>query len=105
MKLSFILIALYFVIAASAIAQHSLQLDDGAGHYSIITGQTVNPLDIYLLPPGGGLLLTSGSCWMTSGNTLTGTEIFGSLNGFDVIMQTNGVEQMRLLASGGIAIE
>src|ERR1043165_10128999 len=93
----FILFVLLSLVCTSAIAQHSLQLDDGAGHYSLITGQTVNPLDIYLLPPGGGMLLTSGSCWMTAGNNLTGAEIFGSLNNFDVIMQTNSIEQLRLL--------
>ncbi|HET9136573.1 MAG TPA: hypothetical protein VFO76_08045, partial [Candidatus Kapabacteria bacterium] len=110
MKLFILSFLLCFGFVGTLSAQHSLQLDDGAGHYSIITGQTVNPLDIFLLPPGGGMLLTSGSCWMTGGNTLTGilpslpTEWFGSINAADVVMQTNSSEQFRLLSSGGINI-
>lgn len=52
----------------------------------------------------------SGSGWALSGNTLTGTlpstptEFFGSSNGADMIMKTNGVEQMRLYSAGGINI-
>lgn len=48
--------------------------------------------------------------WSLSGNALTGTlpasptEFFGSTNGADVVMKTNGVEQMRLKSSGGVLL-
>lgn len=48
--------------------------------------------------------------WSLSGNALIGAlpgspiEFFGSTNGADVVMQTNGVEQMRLLSSGGVLL-
>ena len=44
------------------LAQHSLQVDDGNGHYTIIQGPTTGtPVQTYSLPSGGGTILTSNS--------------------------------------------
>lgn len=100
------------LLAVPAIAQHNLQMDDGAGHYSILKGQTNNAMDLFLLPPGGGTLLTvptpgsSSLVWQTAGNTLIAGQVFGSVlgNAFDVVMQANGVEKMRLVSGAGVTI-
>src|SRR5438874_10433843 len=95
--------------AVSARAQHSLQSDDGAGHFSLIKSQTgPDAIDYYMLPPGGGTLLvapapgTAALVWLTGGNTIgavppspTILQTFGSLNAFDVIMVANNAEKMR----------
>src|SRR5579872_6146016 len=108
MKTTFI--ALFFLCATVqlSLAQHALQADDGSGHYSLIKGSVTG--GIYTLQNGGGTIITTGGglLWLTAGNILTGglpttpNEIFGSTNNFDVVMQTNGVEQLRLRVSGGI---
>jgi hypothetical protein len=63
------------VLSVCAIAQHSLLVDDGAGHYSILTGATSGSVTTFVLPNGGGTLLTSGSlpslAWMLGGNAST----------------------------------
>jgi hypothetical protein len=61
---------------------------------------------------GAGALswAAAGAGWATNGNALTGTlpssptEFFGSSNGADVVMKTNGVEQLRLRSAGGLNI-
>ncbi len=96
------------LIAVASHAQHTWQVDDGAGHYTILTGQTTNALDNFILPPGGGTILTTGAggtaLWLTNGNTLSGGEKFGSLNGFDVVMYANNAEKLRLVNGGGVTI-
>lgn len=100
------------LLAVPAMAQHFLQMDDGLGHFSILKSQTTNALDIFLLPSGGGTLLTiptpgsSSLVWQTAGNTLIAGQVFGSVlgNAFDVVMQANGVEKMRLVSGAGVTI-
>lgn len=69
------LIALFFILASTnSFAQHTLQLDDGHGHYTLVEGQTVDFLDLYHFPPGGGTLLTIPApgnpalMWLTAAN-------------------------------------
>src|SRR5579862_1101746 len=101
------LVSLFF--AQNVFAQHSLQLDDGLQHFSTIVANSTG--GTYLLPPGGGMLVTTPSpgspalMWLTDGNTIASPhQIFGSLNGFDVIMEANGVEKMRLVSGGGVSV-
>jgi hypothetical protein len=108
-KLSCFLFCVFvIVISHKSFAQHFLQLDDGLGHYSIITSS--NPGGSYILPPGGGTLLTSGTTWTTAGNLLTGgtpstpNEFFGSTNNYDVIFKTFNTARMTLAANGYIGI-
>lgn len=109
----FILSSIFAVLTAStANSQHTIQVDDGTGHYTILKGQILNPVDIFNFPVGGGTLLVSptpGSpslVWLTGGNTLIAGQVFGSVlgNPFDVVMQANGVEKMRLVSGGGVNI-
>lgn len=44
---------------ATAQQQHTLQVDDGAGHYSLIKGSATG--GTYTLPTGGGTIMTSTS--------------------------------------------
>ncbi|MBS1902106.1 MAG: hypothetical protein JSS75_00180 [Bacteroidetes bacterium] len=95
---------------SSVRAQHNVQVDDGHGHYSLITGQTVNASDVFMLPTGGGTLITAPTpgtpslVWLTAGNTLSAGQVFGSLNAFDVVMKANGAEKMRLVSGGGVTV-
>jgi len=110
MKIPSTVICFLTLFVHQTFAQHSLQLDAG-GIYSTI--QATNPGGIYILPPGGGTLLTNSAgnpSWLIAGNMLSGgspttpNELFGSANAYDVPMVTGGIEQMRLLYSGGINI-
>ncbi len=109
-RLAFIAFAGVSMLAAtSAFAQHRWQVDDGAGHYTILTGQTINALDNFTFPAGGGTVVTTGGGgpslgWLTAGNTLSGGEKFGSLNGFDVVMYANNSEKLRLSNGGGVSV-
>lgn len=47
---------------------------------------------------------SSGNQWLLTGNTLTGTEFIGSLNGFPFVMRTNNVERARISAQGLVGI-
>jgi hypothetical protein len=103
--------ALILFIAQKSFSQHALQVDDGLGHYSIITG--ANPGGNYSLPPGGGMLLTSGSSliWYTDGNTLSGIDgtnnVLGSLAGSSLLpvnIDVNGVRVMRYDAAAIVNI-
>lgn len=42
---------------------------------------------------------SNASDWLLTGNTLTGTEFFGSLNDEDVVLRRNNIEQMRLIGA------
>lgn len=54
----FLAFAILFVFS-NGFAQHSLQVDDGNQHYSTFIGP--NPGGTYVLPPGGGTLVTTTS--------------------------------------------
>lgn len=90
--------------ARAAFAQHSLQTDDGAGHYSLITGS--NPGGTYTLPSGGGLLLTSSSLtsygWSLTGNGSTNpaTNFLGTTDNQPLVVKTNNIERLRVLTNG-----
>lgn len=55
MKLRALLLAIGTLLSTSLFAQHTLQLDNGTGQYSTITGNF--PGGAYTLPPGGGQFL------------------------------------------------
>ncbi len=107
-KLRHLFVIAIFLFSQKSFAQHFLQLDDGLGHYSLISGS--NTGGTYTLPPGGGTLLTSGSTWLTAGNILTGgtpstpNEFFGSKNNFDVAFRSNNFTRMTLGANGFFSI-
>src|SRR6476620_4010966 len=67
-----LILALFFINSA-AFCQHSLQLDDGLGHFSTI--QAGNPGVTLTLPSTTGTLLTynghSSPAWLTNGNSGT----------------------------------
>lgn len=46
-------------------------------------------------------LFTTGDAWQTTGNTLTGTEIFGSVNSQAVKFYSNNIERMRINPTDG----
>jgi hypothetical protein len=97
--------------ALSANAQHALQMDDGAGRYGILLSNPTWPIGttVFDLPPTGGTLIVAppfGSpalVWLTAGNTVAPGDVFGSINGQDVVMIANNVERMRLHAGGVFA--
>jgi hypothetical protein len=110
MKILLILFYFSLFFVHQTFAQHSLQLDFGGGYSTI---QASNPGGIYILPPGGGTLLTNSAgnpSWLITGNMLSGgtpstpNEVLGSANAYDVLLVTGGTEQMRLLNSGGVNI-
>src|SRR5438309_410484 len=69
---------------------HTLQVDDGLGHYSIITGGTGG--GIFTLPnSGGGLIMTQSGgvspVWLIGGNNSPTSPFIGTItaNDFSVI--------------------
>jgi hypothetical protein len=52
----------------------------------------------FYFPPTGGMLLTTSNYggWSLSGNALGGTEVLGSINGFDVHLIAGGSSNIRL---------
>lgn len=103
-----LLVVIVLLVTQKSFAQHFLQIDDGLGHYSLITGS--NTGGTYILPPGGGTLLTSASTWLTAGNTLSGgssatpTQFMGSTNNFDVIFRSNNIAHMTLGTNGYLSL-
>jgi hypothetical protein len=111
MRLTIVYVAIILALTISSVnAQHFIQVDDGAGHYTILKSQTINSLDVFTFPTGGGVLLTIPTpglpslVWQTAGNTLSAGQVFGSLNPFDVVMEANGSEKMRLVSGGGVNV-
>ncbi len=45
------------------------------------------------------------TAWLLTGNTLTGTEVLGSLNAQPLVVVTDGTERMRVTASGVVRIQ
>jgi hypothetical protein len=97
---SLLLIVVFLTVASSSIfAQHSLQIDNGSGSYSTIFGSA--PGGIYILPGGGGNILTDYSApgspslaWLTAGNSNTtpGTHFLGTTDNIALhINVRNGV--------------
>jgi hypothetical protein len=89
------------MISVCADAQHSLQLDDGAGHYSVITAATSGAVTNFSLPNGGGTLLTSGSlpslAWMLGGNSSTSpNNQIGTTDATSLQFVTAGVSNVRM---------
>src|SRR5579872_1995888 len=81
---------------------HTLQVDDGAGHYSIIQGG--NPGATFLLPPGPGTftLLTSANVWTLGGNLGAGSNNqLGTLDATALQFVTGGVSNVRMSISAG----
>jgi hypothetical protein len=118
MKRILIVLGIIFV-SITGRAQHTLQMDDGLGHYGVFsaTGLTM-PVTTYTFDPAGGLVPVvpppgvPAMMWLTNaiGNTLTGgssitpVERFGSGNNYDVVMMANNVEKLRLVSGGGVSI-
>jgi hypothetical protein len=115
MKYYLLLIALAIValFALPLRAQHTLQFDDGGGHYGRLSASGLGPAQIttFTFPASGGLLLTStsvpGLAWVLVGNSFSGAgaspaEWFGTATDDDVIMKANGVEILRLVSGGGV---
>ncbi len=108
--------AISFFSASIAVAQHSLQTDDGAGHIIVIAPQLTGgapSTSTLSLPDGNGTVIMSGngpnSPWLLGGNTFTNlgaapTQWLGTATNDDVIFKAQGIEKLRLIASGGIAI-
>ena len=89
------------VAIGTSFAQHSLQLDDGAGHYSVITAASAGALNLFQLPVGGGLLITSpslnGLTWILGGNTGSGgNNQLGTLDATSIQFITNGISNVRM---------
>ncbi len=101
MKFFLLIVAVLTVAFGRTFAQHSLQLDDGAGHYSVITAATSGSVTTFQLPAGGGTLLTSSSLnalsWMLGGNSATGTNNkLGTLDATSLLFITNGASNVRM---------
>src|SRR6516162_2897629 len=90
-----IAVAIAIFLFSNSFAQtgHNLQVDDGHGHYSIIVPG--NPPGTYLLPPGGGQILTFTPCvspaWLCGGNTGPTSSIIGTLSLTDFLIQTHNI--------------
>src|ERR1043165_9141230 len=102
----FLLSFMVAFIPSNAGAQHSLSLDNGPGSYSTIS--VLSPGGNYILPAGGGTILTSVSlssfAWVLGGNAAPPSNIFGTTSATDVDMRTNNTTQLTLLTGGGINI-
>src|SRR5262249_23752517 len=96
-----IAIATLFAGSSAALAQHNLQLDDGANprHYSFTEGRTAAALDLFSLPVGGGPLFvippvgTPSLVWQTAGNgalTDLTNNFLGTTDNVPVRMVTGG---------------
>ncbi|HYM20825.1 MAG TPA: hypothetical protein VEW28_07470 [Candidatus Kapabacteria bacterium] len=94
-------LAVLFGAATGAFAQHSLQLDDGHGHTSILTSQGSDALDMFTLPVGGGTLITQppvgvpALVWLTAANgSLTDltNNFLGTSDNTPVRMVTGGAD-------------
>ncbi len=101
------------IFASTVDAQHSLQVDDGAGNIGILTAPTSGGTTMFTLPSSGGMLITTGTTatnpWLLQGNALSAlgaspTQWFGTSTNDDVIMKANGVEKLRLVSGGGVVI-
>jgi hypothetical protein len=108
MKLYILCFCLVLFFSTSVFAQdeHSLILNASASPQSTIIGSATG--GTYTLPNGSGTLVTDASlatvAWVLGGNSSPSSNIFGTLTADDIVMQTNGVEQMRLYNTGGITI-
>ncbi len=104
------------LIVSVATAQHSIQTDDGNGHFIVISQQPTNgapSTNALTLPDGNGTVIMSGngpnSPWLLGGNTFTNlgaapTQWLGTASNDDVIFKAQNIEKLRLIAGGGIAI-
>ncbi len=93
--------------AGISFGQHHWQVDDGAGHYSLLVG--ANPGGTYTLPPNGGMIITTtpgspSAGWLTAGNTTGSIRLLGSLDAFDVSLIANSSEKLRLVNGGGVTV-
>lgn len=59
-KITCVIFGLLLVITSSLFAQHSLQVDDGQGHYQIITASGTDNVTV-TMPTVSGTILTTGS--------------------------------------------
>ncbi len=107
-----VLMAIQLCAVAPLYAQRSLQFDDGLGHYGILSASGLTgQMTTFTFPPTGGLIVTvpppgtPSLAWLSAGNTLVGTEKFGSINAYDVIMVANDYEILRLVSNGGAEIK
>lgn len=107
-----IFVALELVLLAPASAQHSIQIDDGAGHVNVLStspGLTL-PVTSFQFPTTGGTLLTQSaglsSAWLTSGNVGTNptTNFLGTTDNTDLVFRTNNAEQLRLSSVGSVGL-
>src|SRR5689334_3145722 len=68
-----LLTACFLGLSSPIFAQHNLQLDDGHGHFTTISGG--DPGGSFTLPSGTGSILTnnghSSLAWLTNGNVGT----------------------------------
>jgi hypothetical protein len=102
-SLTFVLVLL---CCSTVFAQHSLQIDNGGGAYTVIFGSA--PGGTYIIPPGGGTFLTqlSGSptvsnAWLQGGNTNAASPIpnygtIGTLDNVNMSFVTNGLANVRM---------
>jgi hypothetical protein len=104
-------LALFLALTSSVFAQHSLQIDDGSGNYTIITGSGSG--GTYTFPNGGGTILTTGGgttsgAWLLGGNTGAGVNnLLGTLDNTDLnfITGLSGPNiRMTILAGGNIGL-
>ncbi|MBS1902109.1 MAG: hypothetical protein JSS75_00195 [Bacteroidetes bacterium] len=104
-----IALAVCLLLTGQATAQrHSAQIDDGAGHYSLITGS--NPGGTFVLPAGGGSILVAttpgvSSAWLLGGNLSSSpNNQIGTLDATSFNIVTNGVGNVRMSFSSAGAI-
>ncbi len=105
-QMSKVLVILAIIASAftNSQAQHSLQVDDGAGNYGIIRAANGGGVNIYFLPVGGGTLLTNANlaatCWVLGGNSLPASNIFGTTSATDIDIRTNNVSRVVIPQTG-----
>lgn len=112
--LAFVVVVLFSSI--SAYAQHTLEMDDGSGHYTKLSSQTVNALDVFTFPAGGGTIATNATVWSLKGNAgtnpasnpltvnLTTNHFIGTTDNKELDFITNGAIRARFKQSTGDTI-
>jgi len=110
------IVCIVLLSISDGFAQHSLQVDDGNGHYTTLLGG--NPGGTLTLPSGNGILLlsysgTSSVAWLTGGNSgttpasnpltfsLTTNSFLGTADNTELDFVTNGAVRARFKESTG----
>lgn len=103
MKRFFVVLALLAFASSMAVSQR-LSIDTtyiksgGSVGGAVLYAPSYATDQFFYFPPTGGMLITTSNFggWSLSGNTLSGTEVLGSTNAFDVHLIAGGATNTRM---------